>query len=83
MLDVSMTCVYDICFVEFILKSFKIDKKILLHSVLQKPVLRMGYQITLTQYSKQHTIFDVCEVRLKCTYAISYSHGFIHLDYIE
>ena len=62
-----VTCVYDISFSDFILKSFKIDKKILLYSVLQKPVLRMEYQITLTQYSKQHTIFDVCKFKLKCT----------------
>ena len=64
-----VTCVYDISFSDFILKSFKIDKKILLYSVLQKPVLRMGYQISLTRLSKQPTIFDVCKVRLKCTYA--------------
>ena len=64
-----MTCVYDISFSDFILKSFKIDKKMLLYSVLQKPVLRMGYQISLTRLFKQPAIFDVCKVKLKCTYA--------------
>ena len=45
-----VTCVYDSSFLEFILKPFKIDKKILPYSVLQKYVLRKRYQISLTQF---------------------------------
>ena len=61
-----VTCVYDISFSDFILKSFKNDKKMLLYSVLQKTVLHMRYQISWTRLSKQPTIFDVCKVKLKC-----------------